>query len=92
MEIQNGGMMKEFEDLFLQLSKHHDNSVIFNDFLSYCVDMFRIDEKPQHYPYERYTEEEHTIFYELFVQLITYTNKMINEHREGRKVKCLTRN
>ena len=71
--------MKEFEDLFLKLTKHHDNSVVFNDFLSYCVDMFRIDEQPKHFPHERYNKEEQTIFYDLMEHLITHTNEVINQ-------------
>ena len=75
--------MKEFEDLFLKLTKHHDNSVVFNDFLSYCVDMFRIDDGNKHFPHERYNKEEYAIFYELFEHLITHTNEVINEQNMG---------
>ena len=79
MEIQNGGMMKEFEDLFLQLTKQHDNSVVFNDFLDYSVDMFRIDYNEKHFKHETYTKEEHTIFYDLLTHLITHTNEVLNQ-------------
>ena len=72
MEIHYGGMMKEFEDLFLQLTKQHDNSVVFNDFLDYSVDMFRIDYNEKHFKHETYTKEEHTIFYDLLTHLITH--------------------
>ena len=54
--------MKKFEDLFLELTKQHDNTVVFNDFLDYRVDMFRIDYNEKHFKYETYTKEEHTIF------------------------------
>ena len=83
MALQSGERMKEFEDLFLELSKHHDNSVVFNDFLSYCVDMFRIDDEDKHFPHERYNKEEYAIFYELFRELVNYTNIMITEQGKG---------
>ena len=70
--------MHEFEKLFQELTRQHDHSVVFNDFLTYCVDQFRIDYKPLHFNPEAYNDEEYRNFYALFERLINGTNEMLN--------------
>ena len=70
--------MQEFEKLFQDLTRQHDHSVVFNDFLSYGVDQFRIDYNPKHFHHETYTKEEYSIFYALFERLIKGTDEVLN--------------
>ena len=68
-----------FENLFKELIKQHDNTVVFNDFLSYSVDFFRIDNQPKHFHHNHYNKEEYTIFYEMLQHLIQHTNEVLNQ-------------
>ena len=74
--------MDVFREKFSELIKQHDHTVVFNDFLAYCVDQFRVDFHQPHFQKDRYNTKEYELFYELFQQLILSTN---NELNNGKK-------
>ena len=71
--------MNGFEKLFTELTKQHDNTVVFNDFLAYCVDQFRIDFHQPHFQRDKYNEDECSVFYDLFQYLIEHTNDELSK-------------
>ena len=72
--------MDVFREKFSELIKQHDHTVVFNDFLAYCVDQFRVDNNPPHFNHDKYNKEEYSLFYDLFQQLIQKTNQVLNGH------------
>lgn len=74
--------MDKFEKKFEELTRQHDHSVVFNDFLKYTVDQFRIDYNQKHFNHETYNKEEYEIFFELFQYLILHTHEMIEKGNE----------
>ena len=75
-------IMDNFKKKFEELIKNHDNTVVFNDFLAYSVDQFRIDYHQPHFHKEGYTKQEYKIFYELFEQMILSTNNKLNQGKQ----------
>ena len=75
--------MQGFENLFTDLTRQHDHTVVFNDFLAYCVDMFRIDFGQKHFQHTSYNQEEYKTFYDLFQYLINHTNEELQKDNSG---------
>lgn len=67
-------MMKDFKDNFKQLTRTHDNSIVFRDWLDYSIDQFLINPKLKYFKHENYSEYEHGLFYELFSSWINGMN------------------
>ena len=70
--------MNQFEKLFMELTRQHDHTVVFNDFLAYTVDQFRVDNNQPHFNHDKYDKEEYSLFYDLFQHLIQKTNQVLN--------------
>ena len=71
--------MQNFEKLFENLTKQYDHSVVFNDFLAFSVDQFRIDMQPKHFHHDTYNKEDYKIFFALFEELINHTNVVLQD-------------
>lgn len=75
-------MMDVFREKFSELIKQHDHTVVFNDFLCYCVDQFRIDFQQPHFQENRYIEKEYALFYDLFKQLVVSTRDELDKGKQ----------
>lgn len=73
--------MKTFEKLFDELTKIHDVSTVFNDFLDYCIDQFLINPNLKYFNHENYSEKEYELFYQLFQHWIESSNKYLETHK-----------
>ena len=69
--------MKKFNDLFMQISERTDISVVWNDFLTYCIQILSGYEIELLYTY---TDKEMKLFNELFEYWQELTKELINKH------------
>ena len=64
-------MINKFKETFEKLSRTHENTIVFNDFLDYTIDMFLINpEKDRLFKYKNYTDEDYKLFFKLFQYLV----------------------
>ena len=64
-------MINKFKEVFEELSRTYENTIVFNDFLDYTIDQFLINpEKDRLFSYNNYTEKDYELFFELFSCLV----------------------
>lgn len=70
-----------FSKTFTQLTRIHDPSIVFNDWMSYCIDQFLINPDAKYFPFDNYTEDEYKLFWKLFESWIHSMHEVL-ETRE----------
>lgn len=70
-----------FDKIFSKLCYSHDTSVVFDDFLDYCIDQFLINPNLKYFNHENYSEKEYELFYQLFQHWIESSNKYLETHK-----------
>lgn len=72
--------MIKFEKMFENLTKIHDISTVFNDFLDYSIDQFLINPNLKYFDFKKYSEEEHEIFFNLFTHWVETSHEYLKTH------------
>lgn len=70
----------DFNRAFKELSRIHDTSIVFNDWLSFSIDQFLINPDKKYFLHENYTEKEYQIFWRLFQSWIYEMDKALETH------------
>ena len=71
----------DFNETFKELSKIHDTSIVFNDWLCYCIDQFIINSQDKYFSYNNYTTGEYKVFWRLFECWIHGMEKALQDHK-----------
>ena len=72
--------MNTFKDTFTKLTRVHDTSIVFRDWLDYCIDQFLINPDTKYFKHEDYTEEEYGYFYDLLKAWVTGMSEKLESH------------
>ena len=72
--------MNTFKDTFTKLTRVHDTSIVFRDWLDYCIDQFLINPNTKNFKHEDYTEEEYGYFYDLLKAWVTGMSEKLESH------------
>lgn len=67
---------------FQELTKIHDGSIVFRDWLDYCIDQFLINPDIHYFARDKYNKKEYMLFFDLFTSWVTGMQEKINEGYE----------
>ena len=75
------GKEYDFSETFKELSRIHDPSIVFNDWMSYCIDQFLINPDTKYFPFNNYKEEEYKSFWGLFECWVHGMDEALETHK-----------